>query len=295
MKLGKIFGVSLRLNKFFLALLFLYITFGVLPKGLIAFGTVLLHEMAHVIVARSYGMKVREVELLPFGGVARIEGNMELDPHIETYIALAGPISNLFLIILAYVMLELGLWNVILTEYFIRCNIIIGAFNLLPAVPLDGGRIYRAKRARIVGLKNATASAATMGQGLAVVLTLLGLAGQVLGYNTINVVIVAVFLFFAATRERKNSMFLFVKHMTNKKAELDQKKLLPGHSYVVRKDTPLKEVVGKIVPQKFLIVYLLNDNYQVDKILTENELIKGMLENGINTPIGNLISAHTKK
>lgn len=91
MKLGKIFGVSLRLNKFFLALLFLYITFGVLPKGLIAFGTVLLHEMAHVIVARSYGMKVREVELLPFGGVARIEGNMELDPHIETYIALAGP------------------------------------------------------------------------------------------------------------------------------------------------------------------------------------------------------------
>ena len=73
MKLGTIYGIRLIINDYFLLLLLGYALLGVLGQVLIIFGLVLYHETAHVLAARRYGIKVREVELLPFGGVARLE------------------------------------------------------------------------------------------------------------------------------------------------------------------------------------------------------------------------------
>ena len=96
MKLGTIYGIRLIINDYFLLLLLGYALLGVLGQVLIIFGLVLYHETAHVLAARRYGIKVREVELLPFGGVARLEQMLEAKPSVEIRVALAGPLSNFF-------------------------------------------------------------------------------------------------------------------------------------------------------------------------------------------------------
>jgi stage IV sporulation protein FB len=86
MKLLNIFGVDLRLNLLFLVLFVLYWYLGVLAQAVIVFCSVFLHEIGHVLVAMGYGIKIKEIELLPFGGVAKVEGDIEINPVIETYV-----------------------------------------------------------------------------------------------------------------------------------------------------------------------------------------------------------------
>lgn len=95
MKIGRVAGVRVALNNYFLLTLLAYAWWGLLPEALAVFGAALLHEVAHMVAARAYGLTVRELELLPFGGVARIEDLdlAALDSDVET--AAAGRLRNL--------------------------------------------------------------------------------------------------------------------------------------------------------------------------------------------------------
>lgn len=172
MKVCTVSGVQIHLNNMFLALLGLFFVAGLLVKGLIVFAIVLLHELAHVAAAMRLGINVSDIELLPFGGVCRIGGEIVLDPSREVLVAAAGPAANLLLAGLGIALKGHGLWDDQLNAFFIQCNLLLAAFNLLPALPLDGGRVFRAYLARRIGFKEATYKAARLGQfwGVAIVL-----------------------------------------------------------------------------------------------------------------------------
>ena len=95
MKAGTFLGIVFKVNPFFLLLMALAFGLGQLLPALVLFVIVLFHELAHALAASAYGLRVAEVELLPFGGVARIDHVLEFDPKIEIGVALAGPLSNL--------------------------------------------------------------------------------------------------------------------------------------------------------------------------------------------------------
>lgn len=118
MRLGRVLGVNIYLNPFFLGLLALYFVAGVLDRGLVAFGVVLVHEMAHALMANRLGISSNEVELLPFGGVARAGTELQVDPLRETYTALAGPASNLAMFALGVALKNYGLWHADLGPFF---------------------------------------------------------------------------------------------------------------------------------------------------------------------------------
>ncbi|RYD01760.1 hypothetical protein N752_28300 [Desulforamulus aquiferis] len=103
MRIGRIFGIDIYFNLWFIALLGLFFVAGVLEKGLIVFAVVLFHEFAHTIAARFYGVRVIDIEILPFGGVARVGSEVSITPAKEIAVALAGPFSNLLLIGIAWV------------------------------------------------------------------------------------------------------------------------------------------------------------------------------------------------
>ena len=95
------------------------------------YGAALLHEIAHAVVACSYGLKIEEIELLPFGGVARIK-DLDLstwDPKTEVAVALAGPVENLVLAGAAWILAGYGVWNVSLAGLFLQANLAVAAFN----------------------------------------------------------------------------------------------------------------------------------------------------------------------
>ncbi len=295
MRLGSIGGIKLVLNPYFLALLGLYFLAGVLVKALVVFVLVLYHEIFHTLVARRLGIQVSEIELLPFGGVARMENLLELRPAVELKVALAGPISNALLLLILWCMKTYGIgseqfWLSDEAGFLVRANILMLAFNLLPALPLDGGRIYRAFLAPRVGIKEATELAASMGKGLAILLGLLGLAGLYFEITGLDFFIIVLFLFIAASKERSQAIYVFLHSLTRKQSELAAKGLLTAQVLAGREDAPVKEVIQLFVPQKYHLVLVLDQKQRMLGMLTEDQLVRGLLEQGYATPLSSLLN-----
>src|SRR5262245_34176248 len=168
------------------------------------FVCVVLHEFGHVFAARAYGIRTSDVTLLPIGGVASLE-RMPEKPGQEIVVALAGPAVNLVIAVaLVFAlgasfdlshMAQLQEATTTMVGRIAAANVALCVFNLIPAFPMDGGRVLRALLTIPMGYTRATRVAASIGQGLAFVFALLGLLGNPL------LILIAVFIFLAASGE----------------------------------------------------------------------------------------------
>lgn len=168
------------------------------------FGCVVLHELGHALMARHYGIGTRDITLYPIGGVASLE-RMPRRPSQELAIALAGPAVNvviagvLFAIILAIGIGTQGMvFSVVGGSFLVSLmavNIALVVFNMLPAFPMDGGRVLRAFLAMRVPYLRATEIAVRVGQSVAIVLGVISLFGPT------TLLFIALFVFLAAQAE----------------------------------------------------------------------------------------------
>ena len=188
---GRLGGVQLALNLAVLVALF---------------GCVLLHELGHALTARAYGIGTRSITLYPIGGVARLN-RLADRPAQELWITLAGPAVNLAIatilaaVLLAVFAFDPGLVSGSLAGHFLFAllilNVLMVLFNLLPAFPMDGGRVLRALLAMGLGQLRATRIAVNVG---VVVAVLMGIGGLLLLHNPFLMVI-ALFVFVAGQAE----------------------------------------------------------------------------------------------
>ncbi len=181
-KIGRIAGINIYIHAtFLLVFFFMGEYFGgaaravqsVLFVGSV-FGCVLLHELGHALMARRFGIETADITLYPIGGVARLH-RMPRAPGAELLIALAGPAVNfaiaatlIFLSVVGLVPLDFASGSTFLAQ-LLAINLVLGLFNLIPAFPMDGGRVLRALLSIWVGRAQATRVAATMGRILAIV------------------------------------------------------------------------------------------------------------------------------
>lgn len=215
-KLGEVAGIGVFVHWSFLILPIL-IAWPALASGAVAaavssvmfvlavFGCVALHELGHALAARRYGIDTQDITLLPIGGLARLE-RMPRKPIQELVIALAGPAVNVAIAAAIFAGLHLagGLramlfsTNIVASPFLVQlmlANVALVVFNLLPAFPMDGGRVLRSLLAMRLPYLRATEIAAGIGQALAVVL-------GIIGFTTNGMLmLVALFVFLAARSE----------------------------------------------------------------------------------------------
>ncbi len=216
LKVGRILGIDVYLHFTFLLLLgFLgFVTWqstgsvDAAVNGVVfiatLFGCVLLHEFGHALMARRYGIKTSDITLLPIGGIARLE-RMPEKPRQELWVALAGPAVNLaiaaFLFVVAggcgWIRVHPGSqpYQRLRLQRLMTVNLVLVAFNLLPAFPMDGGRVLRALLAVRLGRRRATAIAANVGQAMAILFGVVGFF-----YNPF-LIFIAIFVFLGAQAE----------------------------------------------------------------------------------------------
>lgn len=217
LEIGSVAGIPIRVHVTFLLLLVWFVLASDAPnplrEGLFVltiFGCVLAHEFAHALVAKRCGIKTRDITLYPFGGVAAIL--KQPAPKAEVAIALAGPLLNVVIAAGLYLWIDLPVISddapraLSFSEKLLISNIALALFNLLPALPMDGGRVLRALLG-ICNVKNATLIAARISQGICLLLAIAALPTE-----QPMLFVIAFVIFFGAIQEYVRAESRLVAH-----------------------------------------------------------------------------------
>ena len=194
-RIGSVVGIPIYIHAtFFLIIVWVALshwlqgqTLGAILTGiafvLALFACVVLHELGHALTARRYRIKTRDITLLPIGGIARLE-RMPDDPREELWVALAGPAVNVAIAAVLFLALYVtGSWQPLnrlslaegsFLQRLMLLNVFLVGFNLLPAFPMDGGRVLRALLATTLSYVRSTQLAATIGQAMALLFGFVG-------------------------------------------------------------------------------------------------------------------------
>ena len=246
------------------------------------FGCVVLHEYGHALTARKYGIKTRDITLYPIGGVARLE-RMPDKPIEELWVALMGPAVNVVIVagLFAYLLLsqslvplnELTVASGSFAERLMTVNLSLVLFNLIPAFPMDGGRVLRALLAMRMDYVRATQIAANIGQGMAFLLGFIGL------FSNPFLLFIAFFVWIGASQEAsmvqvKNS----VSGIPVTRAMLtDFKSLSPRDN--------LSQVVGLILAGSQHDFPVVDANGKVAGILDRDSFMMALTRHGQSVPV----------
>ena len=289
MRIGTIRGCEIRVHPLLPLVVVAAAAFGMLKPLCLGFIAVLLHELSHVLAALACGFHINSIELLPFGGVARIEGLFEHNPGAEVLIALAGPLSNLVVVMVLTTLEHYFAFAVYEQEAFIRINLYLALFNLLPALPLDGGRVLRAMVARFCGLKVGTRASAVVGMllGLALMgLTVWGAMQEV--YNP-TAGLCGLFLLLAAGKEWKTAPFMLLREVTQKKDTMLREETMQVRQIMARDNLPLGHLVRRFVPYRYHLVLVVDEGYNPLGTVSETTVVEALLARGSMAAVGSLL------
>ena len=295
-KIGRLAGINVYLHATFL-LMIIFILFIYWMEGhsallalrgvafaLVMFACIVLHELGHALTARKYGIRTRDIILLPIGGVARLE-RMPEEPRQELLVALAGPAVNVVIAAAVSVLLaaagspptlkQLGnlrwVGGHFLTEV-VTMNVWLALFNLLPAFPMDGGRVLRALLATRLEYTQATQIAAQVGQGMAFLFGLVGL------FLNPFLLFIALFVWMGASEEAA-----MVQMRTSLGGVPVQRVMLTDFRTLTADDT-LASAVDHVLAgwqQDFPVVF----GDHVLGILTREDLIRAVAQQGAAAPV----------
>lgn len=288
-----LFG-RIRLHPFFILLFLLAWYAGLLLDLFILFLLVILHEIGHAAVANYLGYEVEEVSLLPFGGVAKLTyGDLGFQPRHEAAVAIAGPFVNFILILFAFIFNQIGIWSQNFYHLVFQLNLWIAIFNLLPAMPLDGGRILRAARSRRIGYDAATREAYRLAFILSFLMLGIGLIALWVGHPHLGMLMLGTFLFVSAWTGRRGQRVDTIRFLDAKRRwKSNHPKEI--RSLAAQGQTTVRDIVQRFAPDRYHMIYVLSENQDISAVIEENEVLEEVFAGGWLTPIQDLID-HTEK
>ncbi len=296
-KIGRFAGIDVYLHTtFFLLIGWIALSYWFQENSLSAvvagvgfilalFASVVLHEYGHALTARKFGVKTRDITLYPIGGVARLERIPE-NPREELWVALAGPAVNVLIAAVLLIWLvvtgaleplaTLSLTGGSFIERLMLTNLALVGFNLIPAFPMDGGRVLRALLALRLDYTQATQIAASVGQGLAFLFGFIGL------FSNPFLVFIALFVWIGAQSEAR-----MVRLKTSLEGIPVQRAMLTNFEILTPGDR-LSTVIDYVLAgdQKDFPVVV---DGQVVGILTQTGLLDGLRRYGDQSRVDNVM------
>lgn len=241
---------------------------------------VLIHELGHVCVALSFGWRVRQVKLLPFGGAAEMEEYGNASPGEELWVIVAGPLMNVAMMAVSFAVRPLGWFDPQFIQLFIEYNLIVLLFNLLPIWPLDGGKLVELGLSMLLPYKKAILYTLFIsGSGLFLYLLLL----ITFYWSYFSLWVLALFLMVSLWSQWKQRPYQFMRFL------LARAKRNPVQAGRVRRDVisiPLfsevtvKEALENMFRTKEHYFYVINPQGEVEQIFSEEELLALFFHHG---------------
>ncbi len=280
MRLFTILGVPVALSPWLILIMAAMLVTGQGNMLFIAVIAIGLHEIGHALCARALGMPVSEVYFFPLGGTSRLAMPLEETGWREAVMALFGPAINLALALIAIEVQQHVLHSHALAP-FIMANLTVCAFNLLPALPMDGGRALRAMLVAVVGADRATRFCVLLSKCIAVGIVGLFLYSLFSGAAQWFALPIGVFLFISAHQEKINMRGYF-SSLSGKTAVLSRDRAARMRMVAVRRGTRAGDVLKSLSGSRINRIVVMDDELNTLYEMDESELVRRALDKGLD-------------
>ncbi len=281
-----LFGGCLKIHPLFLAVIVLSIFFGNTGLVMAFLLAICLHECAHILTAKAVGLNVESLYVLPFGCAAEISGYGNANAAREIITAASGPAVNIMTACALTLLPKDALDTYVML--FIWVNVMLAAINMLPVLPLDGGRIMMAALKAIINER--TAWKALNWGGVAVGLGMCGFGGYTVLNGSANPtwLIMGIFVFGYAAMSLRNLPFASYRNAEEKRKRLARRGSANVKQIAVMRTATLREVLREMESSKMNIVTVLNDDFSIRATLSEMRVVDAAAKYGAEKKVGEL-------
>ncbi|MGK0467541.1 M50 family metallopeptidase [Clostridium sp.] len=282
----------IRISKLFIPYIILLIILGFKGEIIIAFLLVIIHEFTHYTTARILGFSGFDIEILPIGAVLKMKQLDEASPKEDLIISLSGPVLNLLLAIIFY-----GLFikfNIKLFHLIYSSNLAIGIFNLIPAFPLDGGRVLRDILSYKIIYRKANEISIRVSMVLGSIFMFIYFVSVNLNKSNLNLGLIALFILVSSIKEKERIVYLIMGYIIKKKHRFINRGYIENRSMSVFCNKDLLLILGIIDKNKYNIFTVLDENMNVLEILYEEEILEAIKTYG-NISLKDYISCKKEK
>jgi stage IV sporulation protein FB len=242
------------------------------------FGIVLIHELGHAAAAKNFGWKIREIQLLPFGGVAVVDHAGNVPAKEELIVAAAGPLQNAAMVAFAWVMMWVGVGEAAWWEYFIRANMMVALFNLMPILPLDGGKMLLSACGCFLPYLRALSGATifSMAASFGFIAVSLWLAGRQDLSLPLNMLMIGLFLLYSNWHDYRNIPYRHMRFLIDRGSRSPEK-LRSGtlaQPIVVAGGRKISEILRMFMKEKYHLIYVMDDDGAIRAVFPEQRMIQ---------------------
>lgn len=249
----------------------------------------LIHEISHLMTSRKFGIPIKKLRIMPFGIELQLETSYISDPIHEIMIAFAGPFSNVIMLISAYILNKYNILNKDFTNYFIIVNFIMAVLNLIPIVPLDGGRILKSILILTIGTAQAYKSVFIISK---IFLGIFLATGIFMIYWTkfnISLLLASVFLALNLFKEKEDSDFIRMRQIILSKEKMFNKGFMKSTIITALYNTPAQKIIKLIRYSQFYVIIVVDEDMNIIGELTETQVIDGMVRLGANVELWEIV------
>ncbi|MGE5676132.1 MAG: M50 family metallopeptidase [Mycobacterium leprae] len=274
----------------FVVLLLAAAVSGYYLEALVLLGSLTAHELAHLTVAWVLGVEVEQLLLTPFGGMARMDSTLETDPQTETSVALAGPFQSFFLAGLTLFLAGHQLWDQHLVKFCFDINSSLAFFNLIPALPLDGGRAMRGLLAQRWGYRRVTTWMTWIGRYAGIFMAATALTVLVRGGRVYATPLVGgFFLSLYAGREGEAALYRSYRQFLHKRERMAERRVLAARQLVAVTGTHLGELMQHLGDRGYHLVLVVDEAMRPLGTLHEAELMDAFAEFGPEATVDEIL------
>ncbi|WP_405153743.1 M50 family metallopeptidase [Paenibacillus sp. FSL K6-0108] len=273
----RLWGVRISFHPFFVIIMMASLLTGNFIELITLFAIVFIHECGHAAAAALLGCRVLSIQMLPFGGVAVIEDAGNITARREIIIALAGPFQNMLMVGVVLLLKYGGLGDPIFLDYIIQGNLLIALFNLLPVLPLDGGKIVQA----LVSLAAPYYTTLMWTYRISILCSagviLVAIGRWFIGdYGLpLNILLIGIFLFYSNVIDYRNIPYRFIRFLMNREGAFTRHAAAgslaqPIISFPAK---PLETILRLLKRERYHMIYVMNRQGRIMAVLPEQRII----------------------
>ncbi|GAA0177345.1 M50 family metallopeptidase [Clostridium sediminicola] len=264
----------IKINKLFIPYIAVLLILGFKGNITVSLFFVILHEMVHYLVAKKYGFSGFYLEIKPIGTILNLKDLNDADPREDFIISISGPIFNIccglvFFIINFFYKSEL-------IYICFSTNIALGLFNLLPAFPLDGGRIFRDILAQKTLYKRANRITVKISMLFGILVIFIFSFLMLFGSYNFSICVIGIFIIYASYKEKERIVYIIMADVIRKKTKFSEKGFIENKSISIHFKKDLLKAMSILDKNKYNIFYVLNEEMKLLDIIYEEELIKAL-------------------